>query len=253
MAHKPPTPAKPMRIWRIRAKRKTLGWVVEADAESAIKAAMEEFQVDKANEKQLIAQPVGPRGRPMALTGHQRRLLKEIKQIANIAKVDYPQIAKAYAPEERTTILHLMKDKIIRGDVILKYTLIDEFLTDIICDYYFERKEPHYQRLWRTKPFQVFVHYIMDETYLLKKLSIVHAIRAVPKDVRSAITRINDVRNDLAHTFFPQQRRRYVRGKKVVYDSVHLFTTAGVKRFSDDFDLAYEYLRKRLRGPYLEV
>lgn len=143
-----------------------------------------------------------------------------------------------------------MKDKIVRGDVIVKYTLIDEYLTDIICDYYFERKDSHYGRLWRTKRFKLFVHYIMDETYLLKKLSIVHAIRAVPKDVRSAITRINDVRNDLAHSFFPQLRRRYVRGKKV---GVDLFTSAGVKRFADDFDLAYEYLRKRLRAPYFEA
>jgi len=56
----------------------------------------------------------------MALTGHQRRLLKEIEQIADIAKLDYPQIEKAYAPEARTTILLLMKDKIVRGDVIVK-------------------------------------------------------------------------------------------------------------------------------------
>jgi len=188
------------------------------------------------------------RGRPTALTWHQRRLLREIGQIANIAKVDYPQIQKAYEPDERTTILHVMKDKIVRGDVVVKYTVLDEFLTDIICDYYFDRNEPDYGRLWKTKRFRVFVHYIMDEIYMLKKLTIVHAIRAVPKDVRSAITRINDVRNDLAHSFFPQQRRRYVRGKQVTYDGVRLFTTEGMTRFTKDFDLAYEYLRKRVSG-----
>ncbi len=75
----------------------------------------------------------------------------------------------------------------------------------------------------------------------------------VRNEVLFAITRVNDVRNDVAHTFFPQQRRRYVRGKKVVYDGVHLFTTAGLKRFTDDFNLAYEHLRKRLRAPYLEA
>jgi hypothetical protein len=141
-----------------------------------------------------------------------------------------------------------MKDKIVRGDVVVKYTLLDEFLTDIICDYYFERSEAHYGRLWKTKRFRVFVHYVMDETYLLKKLTIVHAIRAVPKDVRAAIARINDVRNDLAHSFFPQNRRRYVPAKKVTYDGIHLFTTEGVRRFTNDFDLAYEYLRKRVPG-----
>ena len=248
MARKPTSPEKRLRIWRIRARRKTLGWVAEPDAESAIRAAIEGFQVDKAHQNRLIAQPVGMRGRPTALTWHQRRLLREIGQIANIAKVDYPQIQKAYEPDERTTILHVMKDKIVRGDVVVKYTVLDEFLTDIICDYYFDRNEPDYGRLWKTKRFRVFVHYIMDEIYMLKKLTIVHAIRAVPKDVRSAITRINDVRNDLAHSFFPQQRRRYVRGKQVTYDGVRLFTTEGMTRFTKDFDLAYEYLRKRVSG-----
>jgi len=122
----------------------------------------------KAHQNRLIAQPVGMRGRPTALTWHQRRLLREIGQIANIAKVDYPQIQKAYEPDERTTILHVMKDKIVRGDVVVKYTVLDEFLTDIICDYYFDRNEPDYGRLWKTKRFRVFVHYIMDEIYLLK-------------------------------------------------------------------------------------
>ena len=97
-----------------------------------------------------------PEGRlSEAITGHQRRLLKEIEQIADIAKVNYPQI-KAYEPNNRTATLQLIRDKIVRGDVILKYTLIDELLTDIICDYYFRRQEPHYGRLWKIKPFRVF-------------------------------------------------------------------------------------------------
>jgi hypothetical protein len=99
MARKPTSPEKRLRIWRIRARRKTLGWVAEPDAESAIRAAIEEFPVDKAHQNRLIAQPVGMRGRPTGLTSHQRRLLKEIGQIANIAKVDYPQIQK---PMSRT-------------------------------------------------------------------------------------------------------------------------------------------------------
>lgn len=99
-----------------------------------------------------------------------------------------------------------MKDKLVRSEVINRYTLLDEFLTDIICNYYFRRKRSNesYKTLWTTKPFKVFVHYIMEETYLLKKLEIVRAIKEVPSDVVSAIKRINDVRNTLAHSFFPQ-------------------------------------------------
>lgn len=184
----------------------------------------------------------------MALTKHQRRSLAEIKEIAAIAKLDYPEI-ETYDPEARTAILGLMKDHIVRSDVISSYTLIDEFLIDVICNYYFKRKGQTYRQRWRTKRFRIFVHYIMDETYLLKKLAVVNAIRSVPKDVRAAVGRINDVRNDLAHSFFPQNRRRYyASGKKVTYDGIPLFSKDGLSRFQGDYDLAYKYLWKRVFG-----
>lgn len=105
-----------------------------------------------------------------------------------------------------------MKDKLVRSEVINRYTLLDEFLTDIICNYYFRRKRSNesYKTLWTTKPFKVFVHYIMEETYLLKKLEIVRAIKEVPSDVVSAIKRIN------------------MAAKKVIYQGLHIFTPEGI-------------------------
>ena len=88
---------------------------------------------------------------------------------------------------------------------------MDELLTDVMCNYYFHRpKNNTYGSLWRTKRFRVFVHHITDEMFLGKKLSVVDAIKSVPIDVSKAIRRVNDVRNDIAHTFFPENRRRYI-------------------------------------------
>ena len=128
--------------------------------------------------------------------------------------------------------------------------MIDEFLTDVICDYYFHRpkKSISYSRLWRTKHFKVFVHYLMDETYLLKKLSMVEAIKEVPIEVSKNIKRINDLRNALAHSLFPQNRRRYMPDKKVTYRGVDLFSRAGVIRFREDCDIAYKYFSKKVFG-----
>ena len=61
MARRPTRPEKRLREWRItliRAKGHYLGRVEAADAESAIKRAIEEFQVDEAHRSRLIAQPV---------------------------------------------------------------------------------------------------------------------------------------------------------------------------------------------------
>ena len=185
----------------------------------------------------------------MALTRKQRRLRSEIEEIASAVDMDHWNIEQ-YDPEQRDVFLELMKDKLVRSEVILKYTLLDEFLADITCNYYFHRpkKNETYRTLWKTKRFKIFVHYLMDETYLMKKLAIVHAIGAVPRDVSSAIARINDVRNALAHSLFPQNRRRYMAHKKVMYNGVHLFTPEGVEKFGEDFDLAHKYLMKRAFG-----
>jgi hypothetical protein len=185
----------------------------------------------------------------VSLTRKQRQLRKEIEKIASAIGMDHWNIEEYDDPSEyRTEVLKGMKDRLVRSEVVMRYTLLDEFLTDIICDYYFPRKKRQvsYPTLWKTKPFQVFVHYIMEETYLHKKMAIVHAIKAIPRDVSSAIARINDVRNALTHSFFPEHRRRYMADRKVMYKGVHLFTVEGVEKFGEDYNLAQKYLVKRV-------
>lgn len=67
--------------------------------------------------------------------------------------------------------------------------------------------------------------------FLGKKLSVVDAIKSVPIDVSKAIRRVNDVRNDIAHTFFPENRRRYIADKHVTYRGSPLFSIEGLEKF----------------------
>lgn len=186
----------------------------------------------------------------MGLTRAERKLQAEVKEIAFLVGVDFWAVEEHYKSGYRKAKLELMKDKLVRSEVIYWYTLIDEYLTDVICDYYFRRhkKSASYNRLWRTKHFKVFVHYLMDETYLLKKLSMVEAIKKVPTDVSKSIKRINDLRNVLAHSLFPQNRRRYMAQKKVTYQGVDLFSRAGVLKLSEDCDIVYKYFHKKIFG-----
>ena len=184
----------------------------------------------------------------VSLTRKQRQLRKEIEKIASVISMDHWKIEGYEGPSEyRTEVLKGMKDQLVRREVVMRYTLLDEFLTNIICDYYFRRKQRQvsYPTLWKTKPFKIFVHHLMDETYLLKKMAIVHAIKAIPSDVSSAIARINDVRNALTHSFFPEHRRRYMAFQKVMYKGVPLFSVEGVERFGEDYNLAQTYLVRR--------
>jgi len=88
--------------------------------------------------------------------------------------------------------------------------------------------------------------YLMDETSFLKKRAMVEVIQDMPKNVFNAIGRISTVRNALAHSFFPQNRRRYWGDKKVTYNGKLLFTLEGIEKFQQDYDLAYDWLEKKV-------
>jgi hypothetical protein len=185
----------------------------------------------------------------MALTRTERKLQAEVEKIALIVDLDFWAVEEHYKPAFRKEKLQLMVDKLIRSEVVYRYTIIDELLTDVICDYYFPRKNnEHYGRLWRTKHFKIFVHFLMDETFLPKKLSMVQAILKVPPTVSSSIMRINDVRNVLAHSLFPQNRRRYMTHKKVTYKGENLFSRAGVLKFHEDYEIVENYFWKKVFG-----
>ena len=199
----------------------------------------------------MTAEPSNPRahGTTARLTPKQRRLKAEIEDIAASIRMDYWNILD-YDEDGRTVILELMKQQLIRSEIITRYTLIDHFLTEIIVHYYFRvpKQQFSFPRLWRTKKFPIFAYYFMDETYLLKKMTIVNAIKEIPSPIKSAIARINDVRNAIAHSFLREYRRQYRGHKKVMYQGVNIFSEDGVTKFLEDTQSAQDYLIQQALG-----
>lgn len=198
-----------------------------------------------------VSEPSNPRarGNQAKLTLKQRRLIAEFEEIAASIQMDYWNILD-YREDGRTVILELMKQQLIRSEIITRYTLIDEYLSVIMCHYYFKipKQKFTFQRLWRAKKFQIFAHYILDETYLLKKVAIVNAIREIPSPVKRAIARINDVRNAVAHSFFPENRRQYKGYKKVTYRDTNIFSKEGMAKLLEDAQRAQDYLGQQAFG-----
>jgi hypothetical protein len=185
-------------------------------------------------------------GETMALTRLQRKLHKEAEQIAEMANVDFWNIDKT-EKEYRTIALQIAIAHLVRTEVITRYTLLDEILSNYILRYYCKkpRKGPTWI-LWRQKKFRVFVHFMLDEMYLLKKMQLAHAIRPFPKDVRRTIERVNAIRNAMAHSFFPENRKEHHPVGKVLYDGKDIRTSDGLRQFKDDCHAAYDYIAKRV-------
>jgi len=184
---------------------------------------------------------------PMTLTPKQRKLIADIETIAAIVHMDHWNI-HSYAPETRTTCLELIKNKLVRSEVIFKFALIDELLSVIICHHYFPKpqKAATFRRLWKTKKFRIFNHHILGEIYLLPKMRLVHAIRSLPPNVRNNIERINALRNALAHSFFPENLRQYKDYRRVVYRGADIYTKQGLDKFDEDFTTISECLVDRV-------
>jgi hypothetical protein len=186
----------------------------------------------------------------MALTKAQRLLLMEARGIAALAKLDIWNIEKQ-DEEARTPLLRLAISQMVIAEVVTQYTLLDEILTDLACRYYFKKRGKRFI-LWRHKKFRVFVNYIMDEMFLIKKMELVNAIKPLPREIKSTVHRVNSIRNAIAHSFFPENRKEHRKIGKVLYLGKDIRTSVGLEGFKDDCHVAWVYLARRAYGTWHE-
>ena len=127
--------------------------------------------------------------------------MEELREIASRLKLNYYDI-KDYDRDERTTRLEIIKRQITIGEVINVYTLVDEFLSVAICNYFFGTKRSSII-LWKTKRFRNFNYYVIEVLSLNEKLRFFKALQKVPKAITNYVDRLVGLRNGLAHAFFP--------------------------------------------------
>jgi len=173
------------------------------------------------------------------LTSKQRRLVDEVKRLLAGQMLDPDVIVAEADPAARTTYLELAKLQIVRGAVILNYVLMDELLSAIICWHHFGRKRS-FQKLWKTKRFRLFNYFILERLYLLQKLDLIKSVHDMPKWVSSDLAALNELRNGIAHSFFPENRRRGPEWKGRT-----VFAEDGWERFLADMQKLSGFFRER--------
>ena len=169
------------------------------------------------------------------LTKKQRGLVDELKYLMSTLGLDPNEIVAEADPEARTTYLEIAKDQIVRSAVVLKYVLMDEYLSAVICWHYFGKKQG-FPKLWKTKRFKSFNYFILEKLYLLQKLDLVRSIHDIPRWVSSDLAALNELRNGIAHSFFPQNRRR-----KPEWKGQSVFAQSGYDRFFEDMQKLSEF------------
>jgi hypothetical protein len=176
------------------------------------------------------------------LTKKQRQLVTEVDHLTSTLGLDCDEIVADADPEARTPLLELAKDQLTRSAVILKYVLMDELLSAVVCWHYFGKKRD-FPELWKTKRFKSFNYFILEKLYLLQKLDLVRSIHDIPKWVSSDLAALNELRNGIAHSFFPQNRRR-----KPEWKGQSVFTPEGVDRFLEDMQKLSDFFLQQFWG-----
>ena len=173
------------------------------------------------------------------ITRQQQRLVRELDEIVALLRMNYREIGQ-YEPAERTPRLKLVRDHLVRGEIVLANTLLDEFLNVILCDHFFGRSRSH-MKLWKTKRFKNFNYFFLEKLSLMEKLAYVRTIREVPKSIRRDVEQLNNFRNGVAHAFFPEN----LRSAKPKWKGLDIFSLVGVKLFMDDLADIDDYFAER--------
>lgn len=175
----------------------------------------------------------------MALTRKQRDLTKQVKYLLGVLKLS-PDVSEVDR-DLWTTHLDMARRYLVTSGVLSQYLLMDELLNDVICREFFPRERP-YPQLWRTAKFKAFNYHVLERLYLVQKTEFVRARIRVPKKVYKDLLALNDLRNALAHSFFPENRR-----VKPVWKGADIFSRVGFDRFLDDMSEASEFFFERMR------
>jgi hypothetical protein len=170
-------------------------------------------------------------------------LLEDARSIAFLVGVDLDTVKVS------AIRLELAVHKMVIAEVVSQYTLLDEILGEIIIEYFFKVDPATLHLSDEPNAYTIFSHHILDEMFLLKKMAIVHAIKALPGEVTSVIQRVNSLRNALAHSLFPEKRKEHRRSGKVLFGSKDIRTPEGLVLFRDTVQVAHMYLFDRASGP----
>ena len=175
------------------------------------------------------------------LTKEQKKEISEIKYLIELFGDDSDTTIKKYFGRVRTSHLQLTKRKLIVSEIIHWYTFVDEYLSMLICFYFFGTRKS-FIHLWKTKKFQNFNYYILEKLGFLQKLEFVQAVHEMPSSVHKTILALNGIRNGVAHAFFPENLKK----SKPIFESLDVLELDGIKKLNEKMSEVFSFFGEKV-------
>lgn len=185
------------------------------------------------------------------MTKRQKHKIDDIKGIARLGMVAFWDFENIPDHKSRNTAIEICRDRLVRMMIVSDYVMIDELLSEIMCRHFFDSDKSSIE-LWKTRRFKTFNYYVLEEMPLMRKLALAKFIRRIPPKIEETIRLTNQLRNAVAHSFFPMNKRDFKRTKRVTYKGRDVFTLAGATELHRDVTRATAFLwplAYKLRSP----
>jgi len=189
------------------------------------------------------------RGQMMALTTAQQRIVRDIEELLRLGSYDWRVVDQLYEPDARLEQLKRIKLDFIRMKVIGDYVFADELLTVIVVAYFFPVRD--FPKRWKNRKMLTFMHFVMEELFFLRKLALVKEIRKFDREMAEAIQSLNALRNAMAHSFLPENKRDYRKTGRVTWKGKDIYTIEGMEQFDTDMLKLHDYLFQMAFGKKL--
>jgi hypothetical protein len=176
------------------------------------------------------------------LTKQHRELIEEINEL--LSELDLDPVVLTKRTKDRTRYLQRARNELSGHLVISQYLVMEEVLNIIISRYFFGKK--YSMKRYMNNPIYVTFHYfVLEKLYFLQKLELFEQIYPLPKNLRSTLRTLNDVRNGIAHSLSPEKRKR----NKPLWRGESVFTATGKGLFYDDMLKVVDYFERHF--PFL--
>lgn len=178
----------------------------------------------------------------MVLTKKQQRLADEVTYLLDV--LQFPPDLGKFDRSSWTFHLESSKRSLVATAVLHHYLVIDACLDNVIYHEFFPRGRSIAQ-LASTARFVAFNYFMLERLYLVQKVQLARTTTRMPTKLYKDLLALNELRNAVAHSLYPEKRRVQSRWK-----GVDIYSRDGFDHFWDDMCDAVDFFVRWMQRSY---
>ncbi|HMT01539.1 MAG TPA: hypothetical protein PKC14_04385 [Candidatus Absconditabacterales bacterium] len=165
----------------------------------------------------------------------------EFKEIMKMIDIDYRN-----STNKDKIDFSLMKEKVIKGHLIMMHTYLEYLFTEKINANFFRLGNSHFAKaMHKNKKIKLFNHYVLEKLTFKEKFELVKQIYSISitDHIYKNIEKFNEMRNLLAHWFSLEISHKHQGKNSITYKNQDILSVRGLTVLVDDIKEIFEHMQ----------